>query len=97
MEQEQSVENNTVTQERKKAVKERVGTVVSAGKMQKTLVVEAVTRVPHPRYGKIVKKRKRFYAHDEQQQAQEGDTVRIRESRPMSKLKRWQLVEVVKR
>jgi len=75
--------------------KERVGRVVSS-KMQKTCVVETVTRVPHPRFGKIVKHRKRFYVHDEENKAQVGDTVRISETRPFSKLKRWRLVEIIK-
>ncbi|MEA3210099.1 MAG: small subunit ribosomal protein [Chthoniobacter sp.] len=75
--------------------KERVGQVVST-KMQKTAVVETTTRVPHRKFGKIVKQVKRFYAHDEEGKAQVGDTVRIAETRPLSKLKRWRLVEVVK-
>jgi len=75
--------------------KERVGTVVS-NKMQKTLVVETTTRVPHPKFGKIVKHIKKFYAHDEDGKAQIGDLVRIVEGRPLSKLKRWRLVEILK-
>lgn len=75
--------------------KERVGQVVST-KMAKTAVVETTTRVPHPRFGKITKQIKRFYAHDEEGKAQVGDTVRIAETRPVSKLKRWRLVEIVK-
>ena len=75
--------------------KERVGQVVST-KMQKTAVVETTTRVPHPKFGKIIKQVKRFYAHDEEGKAQIGDTVRIAETRPLSKLKRWRLVEIVK-
>ena len=75
--------------------KERVGQVVS-NKMAKTLVVETTTRVPHRKFGKIVKQVKRFYAHDEEGKAQVGDTVRISETRPLSKLKRWRLVEIVK-
>ena len=75
--------------------KERVGQVVST-KMSKTLVVETTTRVPHRKFGKIVKQVKRFYAHDEEAKAQLGDTVRIAETRPLSKLKRWRLVEIVK-
>lgn len=76
--------------------KERVGQVVS-NKMAKTAVVETVTRVPHAKFGKIVKQVKRFYAHDEEGKAQVGDTVRIAETRPLSKLKRWRLVEIIKR
>ena len=75
--------------------KERVGQVVST-KMSKTLVVETTTRVPHAKFGKIIKQIKRFYAHDEEGKAQLGDTVRIAETRPLSKLKRWRLVEIVK-
>ncbi len=75
--------------------KERVGQVVST-KMQKTAIVETTTRVPHAKFGKIVKQVKRFYAHDEEGKAQVGDTVRIAETRPLSKLKRWRLVEVLK-
>jgi small subunit ribosomal protein S17 len=75
--------------------KERVGQVVSTS-MQKTAVVETTTRVPHARFGKIVKQVKRFYVHDEESKAQVGDTVRIMETRPISKLKRWRLVEVLK-
>ena len=75
--------------------KERVGQVVST-KMQKTAIVETITRVPHAKFGKIVKQVKRFYAHDEEGKAQLGDTVRIAETRPLSKLKRWRLVEVIK-
>jgi small subunit ribosomal protein S17 len=75
--------------------KERVGQVVST-KMSKTLVVETTTRVPHAKFGKIIKQVKRFYAHDEDGKAQLGDTVRIAETRPLSKLKRWRLVEIIK-
>lgn len=75
--------------------KERVGQVVS-NKMQKTAVVETVSRVPHPKFGKIIKQVKRFYVHDEEGKAQIGDTVRIMETRPLSKLKRWRLVEIIK-
>jgi small subunit ribosomal protein S17 len=75
--------------------KERVGQVVST-KMQKTAIVETTTRVPHAKFGKIVKQVKRFYAHDEERKAQLGDTVRIAETRPLSKLKRWRLVEIIK-
>jgi small subunit ribosomal protein S17 len=74
--------------------KQRVGHVVSVN-MQKTCVVETVTRVPHPQFGKIIKHRKRFYVHDEENKAKLGDNVRIAETRPLSKLKRWRLVEVI--
>ena len=75
--------------------KERVGQVVST-KMQKTAVVETTTRVPHAKFGKIVKQVKRFYVHDEESQAKLGDTVLITETRPLSRLKRWSLVEIIK-
>jgi small subunit ribosomal protein S17 len=64
--------------------------------MQKTIVVETTTRVPHPKFGKIIKHIKKFYAHDEEGKAQIGDKVRIEETRPMSKLKRWRVVEILK-
>ena len=76
--------------------KTRTGEVVSSS-MNKTIIVRTVTRVPHPKFGKIVKQMKKFYAHDEQNQAKPGDTVRIMETRPLSKLKRWRLVEVVQK
>ena len=75
---------------------EKIGEVVST-KMQKTIVVEVSRRVPHPLYKRIIGKRKKFYAHDEQSSAKVGDVVRIVECRPLSKLKRWQLAEVVRR
>lgn len=76
------------------ARKTRTGEVISSG-MNKTIVVRTVTRVPHAKFGKIVKQMKKFYAHDEENKAKAGDTVRIMETRPVSKLKRWRLVEVV--
>jgi small subunit ribosomal protein S17 len=76
--------------------KTRVGEVVS-DRMNKTIVVQTVTRVPHPRFGKIVKQMKKFYAHDEENKAKMGETVRIMETRPLSKLKRWRLVEVLQK
>ena len=75
---------------------EKVGLVVST-KMQKTIVVEIEMRKAHPKYKRIVKSNKKFYAHDEQNSARVGDVVRIRESRPLSKLKRWALEEIVRR
>jgi small subunit ribosomal protein S17 len=74
--------------------KTRVGEVISSA-MNKTIVVRTVTRVPHRKFGKIVKQQKRFYVHDEENKAKTGDKVRIMETRPLSKLKRWRLVEVV--
>ena len=74
---------------------EKIGQVVST-KMQKTIVVVVSRRVAHPFYRRIVKKRKKFYAHDEQELAKVGDLVRIVEHRPLSKLKRWALADVVR-
>ena len=83
--------------EAKKSIKnEKVGEVVST-KMAKTIVVQVSRRVPHPLYKRIVTKRKKFYAHDESNDAKLGDVVRIVECRPLSKLKRWKLGEVVRR
>ncbi|MCS6770421.1 MAG: 30S ribosomal protein S17 [Kiritimatiellae bacterium] len=76
--------------------KERKGTVVS-DKAAKTIVVKVTRRVRHPRYGKEITVTKKYYAHDEKGEAKAGDTVRIVECRPMSRLKRWRLVEVVAR
>ena len=83
------------TQERKSR-KVRTGTVVSA-KMDKSIVVSIVERVRHPRYGKFLQRTKKLYVHDEENNAGIGDQVRIMETRPLSKLKRWRLVEVVER
>ncbi|ACK64346.1 ribosomal protein S17 [Rippkaea orientalis PCC 8801] len=76
------------------AVKERVGVVVS-NKMDKTVVVAIENRSPHPKYGKIVVKTKKFKAHDQENQCQEGDRVRIQETRPLSKTKRWVVAEIL--
>jgi small subunit ribosomal protein S17 len=75
---------------------EKVGQVVST-KMQKTIVVAVEMRKPHAKYKKIMRTTKKFYAHDEQNSARLGDMVRIRETRPLSKLKRWSLEEIVRR
>ena len=83
-------ESETTVQNRKS----RVGVVIS-NKMEKTIVVEHVARVPHPRFKKIVKKSKKYYVHDEKGEAEIGDRVRIVETRPTSKLKRWSLAEVL--
>ena len=83
-------------EEARGARKTRTGEVISSG-MNKTIVVRTVTRVPHAKFGKIVKQMKKFYAHDEENKAKAGDTVRIMETRPLSKLKRWRLVEVVQK
>lgn len=75
---------------------EKIGEVVSA-RMQKTIVVEVTRRVPHPLYKRIVARRKKFYAHDENREARVGDVVRIVEARPVSRLKRWRLDGIVRR
>jgi small subunit ribosomal protein S17 len=75
---------------------EKTGEVVST-KMAKTIIVVVTRKVPHPLYKRIVTKRKKFYAHDETGEAHLGDIVRIVESRPLSKLKRWTLGEVIRR
>ncbi len=74
--------------------KTRVGVVVS-NKMEKTNVVEHVARVPHPKFNKIVKRSKKYYVHDEKGEAAIGDRVRITETKPLSKLKRWTLTEIL--
>ena len=76
--------------------KERVGEVIS-NKMDKTIVVRVERRFPHPRWRKVVTTYSRFYAHDEKNEANVGDVVRIQETRPLSKSKRWRLVSVVDR
>ena len=75
---------------------EKIGNVVST-KMQKTIVVQVEMRKTHPKYKRVIKINKKFYAHDEQNTARVGDVVRIKESRPLSKLKRWTLEEVIRR
>ncbi len=76
--------------------KERVGEVIS-NKMGKTIVVQVERRFPHPRFKKIVTGYKKLYAHDEKNEAKVGDRVRLEETRPLSKTKRWRLVEIVER
>jgi len=76
--------------------KERIG-VVSSNKMEKSIVVSEVKKVKHPMYGKFVVKTKKYVAHDENNDCNEGDTVRIMETRPLSKSKRWRLVEILER
>ena len=80
----------------RKPRKQRVG-VVTSNKMQKTITVSVERRLRHPIYGKFVKKTKKFLAHDEDNTCKIGDMVRIMETRPLSKRKRWRLVEVVER
>ena len=82
--------------ERQKHHKELIGTVIS-NKMQKTIVVEVTRKKAHPMYKRVIAIRKKFYAHDEKNEAHSGDVVRIEESRPLSKLKRWTLKEIVRK
>lgn len=87
--------STTMTTERKRR-KTRIG-VVSSDKMTKTITVAVERKVKHPIYGKFVKKTTKFHAHDEQDTAGVGDTVRIMETRPLSKTKRWRLVEIIEK
>src|SRR4029077_20020940 len=82
--------------ERQKHHKELIGTVVS-NKMQKTIVFEVTRKKAHPMYKRVIAIRKKFYAHDEKNEAHSGDVVKIEESRPLSKLKRWTLKEIVRK
>ena len=76
--------------------KARIG-VVTSDKMEKSIVVSEVNKVTHPVYGKFVLKTKKYVAHDEKNDCNEGDTVRIMETRPMSKTKKWRIVEIIER
>jgi small subunit ribosomal protein S17 len=76
--------------------KERQGVVIS-NKMDKTIVVLSIFKEKHPIYGKFVRKTKKYHAHDEKNECQQGDTVRIMETRPLSKTKRWRLTEIVEK
>ena len=82
--------------EKRNLRKERIG-IVTSSKMEKSIVVSEVKRVKHPMYGKFVLKKKKYVAHDEQNQCNEGDTVKIMETRPLSKSKCWRLVEILER
>lgn len=90
----QTASTETADEAKRGTRKTRTGEVVKSA-MNKTIVVQTTTRVPHAKFGKIVKQKKKFYAHDEENKAKTGDTVRIMETRPLSKLKRWRLVDVV--
>ena len=76
--------------------KEVIGNVVS-NRMNKTIVVQVVRRKSHPLYSRVISKKKKFYAHDERNEAHIGDVVRLEETRPLSKLKRWRLKEIVRK
>jgi small subunit ribosomal protein S17 len=82
--------------EKRNLRKERIG-VVTSDKMQKSIVVAVERKVKHPKYGKFVKKTTKFVAHDENNDCNLGDTVKIMETRPLSKSKNWRLVEIVER
>ena len=76
--------------------KERIG-IVTSNKMEKSIVVSEVKRLKHSMYGKFVLKTKKYVAHDEKNDCNEGDTVKIMETRPMSKTKKWRIVEIIER
>jgi small subunit ribosomal protein S17 len=82
--------------EKRNLRKERIG-IVTSDKMQKSIVVAVERKVKHPKYGKFVKKTTKFVAHDENNDCHIGDTVRIMETRPLSKSKNWRLVEIIER
>jgi small subunit ribosomal protein S17 len=82
--------------EKRNLRKERIGEVVS-NKMNRTIVIAVKTKMKHPMYGKFVNKTSKFYAHDEENTCGVGDTVRIMETRPLSKIKKWRLVEIIER
>jgi small subunit ribosomal protein S17 len=82
--------------EKRNLRKERIG-IVTSDNMQKSIVVSVERKVKHPKYGKFVKKTTKFVAHDENNDCNEGDTVKIMETRPLSKNKNWRLVEIVER
>ena len=82
--------------EKRNLRKERIGEVVS-NKMNKTIVIAVKTKMKHPMYGKFVNKTSKFYAHDDENTCGIGDTVRIMETRPLSKTKKWRLVEIIER
>ena len=86
----------TATEERPNRRKVREGIVVSTS-MDKTTVVAVTERVRHPRYSKTVQRTRKLYAHDEENQTNPGDRVRVAETRPLSKLKRWRIVEILER
>ena len=89
-------DNISETEKKRGQRKREVGTVIS-DKMDKTIVVNIEKRVPHALYGKIVRRITRVYAHDEKNETKEGDLIEIMETRPLSKLKRWRLVKIIKK
>ncbi len=95
-EETQNVQVTTTATATRGTRKERIGEVI-ASKMTKTIVVRVERRFPHPRFKKVVTGYKKLYVHDEKAEAKVGDTVRIEETRPLSKLKRWRLVEILEK
>src|SRR5512143_1092127 len=89
-------ESNTTLETARGKRKERVGEVIS-NRMAKTIIVRVERRFPHPKFKKVVTGYKKLYAHDEKSEAKVGDRVRIEETRPLSKIKRWRLVEIVEK
>lgn len=87
---------NWLEMEKRNLRKERIG-VVTSNKMEKSIVVSVERKVKHPKYGKFVKKTSKFVAHDDKNECSEGDTVKIMETRPLSKSKNWRLVEIVEK
>ncbi|MFZ9157016.1 MAG: 30S ribosomal protein S17 [Acidimicrobiia bacterium] len=87
-------ENTETTERANRKVREGI---VSSNKMDRTIVVEVVERVRHPKYNKFVMRTKKLYAHDEANDANIGDKVRVMETRPLSKTKRWRVVEILER
>ncbi len=87
---------STETTIERKLRKTRVG-VVTSNKMDKTITVAVVRKLKHPKYGKFLKKTKKFHAHDEKNECNIGDTVKIMETRPLSATKRWRLIEIVEK
>lgn len=90
------MEATTETTQKRNLRKERIGVIVS-DKMDKSIVVAVERKVKHPMYGKFVKRTSKFVAHDEKNESHVGDTVRIVETRPLSKTKNWRLVEIIER
>ena len=93
---EEQTEEQTESTEERNARKERVG-VVQSDKMDKTITVSVRRQMKHPMYGKYLERSSKFMVHDEENDANEGDTVRVMETRPISKNKRWRLVEIIER
>ena len=83
--------------EKKTVIRKQITGVVTSSKMDKSITISVERKVKHPIYGKYVKKTKKFMAHDENNQCQEGDTVKLIESRPLSAKKRWRLVEIIEK